>query len=331
MVTRIIPTKGELAHMLNLKQDVYSVKEAFLILKSYGLTKNEQIVRRWIRGEVPGKKLKSIAPPNNATKIGHKIKREYLEEFILKHTKPDIVIGSNNIVTRTERVDVQKKEEIEKLIEENALLMMSNNKSNKNSNKKRILTEAEIEKVLEDKYQEVKSNKLFADLTEDALDKLLYTLASQFADGVAADHEIKMLKEQIEELNLLACKTRVTTEDRMVLKGLGVSIGEIIKNLPVKEDDVRRLEVLGTSRDSIKIKFYYNKSYYSAEVRTRIQYLRKDEKANKWTVNNMVKSTTNKPVRDSTLNKIIHSAVKQTFEKLYDLEQKKNKSFYYCI
>ena len=327
--------------MFDLKQDVYSVKEAFLILKSWGLTKSEQIVRRWIRGEVPGKKLISIAPPNNATKLGHKIKKEDLEDFLQKHVKKDLVSRSNEKVTRSKHEEVQNlKDTIKRLEAENSLLKIGNNKSNdktpeesKNElsimgNCKKIrLSAEEIDKILNDKYKEVKDNKLFVNLTEKAYDRLLYSLASQFAEGVATEYEIKRLKEEVEELNLLAGKKIVTIEDRMVLKGLGVSIGEIIKKLPDKKDDVSSLVVLGANRDSIKIRFYYNKSYYTAEVKL-YSWGARGERLDKWTLKNMVKTATNKPAKDTTIKKIVHSTIKQTFEKLYELEQKSNQSFY---
>ncbi|WP_209125449.1 hypothetical protein [Alkalihalobacillus sp. BA299] len=82
-----------------------------------------------------------------------------------------------------------------------------------------------------EKYDKLR--KPFDELTESDYNKMIFGAASLLVDSCLQDKKIEELKQEIEELKLLARKS-VTKEDRMVLKGLGVSISEITDKLPDK-------------------------------------------------------------------------------------------------
>lgn len=285
-----------------IKKESFTVKETFEILKGLGLTKSEQVVRRWIRGEVPGKELKSTPPPKGATKVGHRIKKEDLEAFILQHKKIDV----------DEVFQGNKK---------------SNKKIEEEDNKK---VTKDFSDLVEEKYQE--SIEKFEELTEEGYEKLMYSLSSLFVENKELRQQIQQLKEENEELQLQADKVRVTKEERMVLKGLGVSVGEILKHSFVSKDEsVGRLSVTELDGlDKISVSFSIKNEMYSAVVQPTKRYF-SDEKPLSWEVAAVKKISSNRPLGEKKVQAIAYDVLHQTFLYLYEQESNKKQAFQYLF
>lgn len=77
-----------------------TVKEAFEVLRKYGITKNEEIVRRWLRNG----KLKGIAPAPDNPRGGWTIEIEELQAFIDKRTPKIVKVKEQEILENTTKV-----------------------------------------------------------------------------------------------------------------------------------------------------------------------------------------------------------------------------------
>ncbi|MGG0545255.1 hypothetical protein ABEY63_25615 [Priestia aryabhattai] len=330
----------------HIKKDYLTIKETFEILKGLGITKNEQVVRRWARGEVKGKKLKSTPPPKNATKIGYRIRKKDLESFIQQHTK----LQEKSLIKETSNDEIQQlKDEISRLQKENESLQSqlekkSNENSNEKSNKKNeVLFDDSIKeeyqesndteetlfnKEVQKKYQESIEN--FEDITEEKYERLIYTLASFFVEKKEDAKRIEQLEEENYELKLQADKIRTTPEQRKVLKGLGVSIDDILSHCSSKEEErVDRLEVLSADVDEIKVTFKYKGENYVALVSQKhASYLKEHMQ---WTIYIVKKIRTNRKMAKKKIQLIEYDVIRQTFNALYKKESNEKKPFQYLF
>lgn len=311
----------------HIEKDEFTVKEAFYILKELKMTKNEQIVRRWVRGEVKGKELKSTPPPKGSAKIGHRIKKEDLEDFIQKHLKTEVPSFLQPI--QDKKVN-QLQESINQLKKENDSLKKE---ANKKSNGKGIKKEENLSKLVTKKYEE--SLQDFNKITEDDYQRLIESMSFLYVENQENKSLIKELEEKNNELMLLADQIRPTVEQRKVLKGLGVSIYDIMSHCSSpKNESVYRLNVEYVGVDEITVTFDYGKGKvrdrYVGIISTRYPSY-SSKSLTHWMLGRVKKISSKRDMPTTKISLIEYDVLSTTFNLLYEQETRENQPFHYLF
>lgn len=186
-----------------------------------------------------------------------------------------------------------------------------------------------IPERVQKKYQE--AIKDFKDVTEQEYKTTIETMAWIFVENEDYKYHIKLLDEQIKDLMLQNRQSRVTLEQRQVLKRLGVSIHDILTNCPTKEKEtVSRLEVLDVRGDSIKVQFKCEKGEYIGYV-TPYDSSWRDENAAKWELFRGEKLHTKRKTKmtEKVRESVQYDVLRKTFKELFKQETNKNEAFQY--
>ncbi|MEH6949134.1 hypothetical protein V7068_19105 [Bacillus sp. JJ634] len=168
----------------------------------------------------------------------------------------------------------------------------------------------------------------FNNLTEEEYHRIIYTADALFTNNQELKQEIQQLKEEKEELRLQAGKIQVTKEDRMALRGLGISVGCILKNVSIpKEETVHNLVVKEMPDvDKISVAFRYKGEWYKGIVQPGKHYSSNDI-PKLWELTNVIKIETSRHVRDKKVRSFTYDVLYQTFVYLYEKERESNLPF----
>lgn len=85
---------------------MYTLKEAFDVLRGYGLTNNFRVFRRWVQEG----RIKAIKPENpNNYKEGYHISQETLKQYIEKKAPETFTLLKENEQLKRDNIVLQKK------------------------------------------------------------------------------------------------------------------------------------------------------------------------------------------------------------------------------
>ncbi|MED4262367.1 hypothetical protein [Priestia aryabhattai] len=85
---------------------MYTLKEAFDILRGYGLTNNFRVFRRWVQEG----RIEVIKPENPSSyKEGYRISKEALEKYIEEKAPETLTLIKENQQLKRENVILQEK------------------------------------------------------------------------------------------------------------------------------------------------------------------------------------------------------------------------------
>lgn len=326
-----------------------TTEQVLVILIENSISNSKQMLLRWAReGKLKGEYI--------SRKEGLRFESEDVEKFIKSRKGIDVAVvplEEKKVIESSEELLNEHKKKIKQLTKQNKEFLKVNedlrnqlkeiglnedtNKSPKHQSYELSITNKEFlvfsdeqrEEMINKKVQEFLLKEPFEKITKKAYEKLVYSLAGLWADSKELDKKVKFLEEQNKELAFIALEQRVTKEERMVLKGLGVSLADIIKNLPNKEDVVRKIEVLDTRYNVISIKFEYKTNYYVGVIKNR-NYFR-EKILDNWGLTDVKNTKSKRSMQEKSIDKIEHDVIRKTFEELYRLETEHGKSFFLIV